>query len=61
MFGWSLLHVTAQTDAPRVNRLTFYIHDGGTTFQKVTTVDVNRTKALKTRDATNPVEQLFDW
>lgn len=61
MFGYSVLHVTKQSDAPRVNRLSFFIHTGVDAFAKVQTVDLDRTKSVKTRDATNPVQELFDW
>ncbi len=62
MFGWSVMHVTKQTDVPRVNRVTYFIHNPSTkTFSKVTTIDVDRTKSTPMRGATNPVDVLFDW
>ena len=61
-FGFSVLHITKQAAGiPRINRLTYMIHTGETGFSKITTVDVDRTKSLKSRGATNPVDQLFDW
>jgi hypothetical protein len=62
MFGWSVLHVTKQAaGAPRINRVTFMIHTGPDAYNKITTVDVDRTKSLAARGPTNPVDQLFDW
>ncbi|MCW5833401.1 MAG: metallophosphoesterase [Labilithrix sp.] len=62
MFGYSVLHVTKQTGAARVNRLTFFKHDGASeTFQKIDTVDLDRTKSVAARAPSNPVDQLFEW
>ena len=61
MFGWSVLHVTKQSGAPRINRLTFYIHEGEDAFGRVDTVEVDRTKSLAARGDQNPVDRLFDW
>ncbi len=61
MFGWSVLHVTKQTDVPRINRVTYFIHEGPDSFAEVTTVDVDRTKSVAARGQDNPVDQLFDW
>ncbi len=61
MFGYTVLHVTKQTDAPRINRLTYFIHRGVGAFGKVATVDVDRTKSFTTRDPANPAAQLFEW
>lgn len=61
MFGWSVLHVNGQAGGtPRINRVTFLIHDG-TAFDQVRTIDVDRTKSLAARGPENPVDQLFDW
>ncbi|MBX3190513.1 MAG: metallophosphoesterase [Labilithrix sp.] len=62
MFGWSVLHVTRQAaGVPRINRLTYMIHRGTDAFEKITTVDVDRTKRLDVRGPENPVDALFDW
>ncbi len=61
MFGYSVLHVTKQTDVPRINRLSYFIHSGAQAFQKVETIDVDRTRTVATRGPDNPVDQLFDW
>ncbi len=61
MYGWSVLHVTKQTATPRINRVTYMIHQGPDAFAKVSTVDVDRTKSLGARGPTNPVDQLYDW
>ncbi len=61
MFGWSVLHVTKQTDVPRVNRVTYFVHQGPDAFAEVTTVDIDRTRSVAARGAENPVDRLFDW
>jgi hypothetical protein len=62
MFGWSVLHVTKQAaGVPRINRITYLIHQDPATYAKVTTVDVDRTQSLPSRGADNPVDVLFDW
>ncbi len=61
MYGYSILHVTKQSDMPRINRLTYFIHSGPDAFRKIQTIDVDRTKSIAMRAAANPVAQLFDW
>lgn len=61
MFGWSVLHVTKQTDVPRINRVTYLIHQGPDRFDEITTVDIDRTKRVGARDQENPLDRLFDW
>jgi len=61
MYGYSLLHVTKQSAVPQINRVTYFIHSGVDAFRKVETIDVDRTKSIATRGASNPVDQLFDW
>jgi hypothetical protein len=61
MFGWSVFHVTKQTDVPRINRVTYFIHKGTDTFGEVSTVDIDRTKRVAARDQDNPLDRLFDW
>ena len=61
MYGYSVLHVTKQSDVPRINRLTYFIHSGTDAFRKLETIDVDRTKSITTRGPSNPVDQLFDW
>ncbi len=61
MYGYSVLHVTKQNGAPRVNRVSYFINRGNDVFAKVKTVDVDRTKSMPARGAENPVDQLFDW
>lgn len=61
MFGYSLLHVTKQSGAPRINRLTYFVHGAEDTFAKIKTIDVDRTKSIAARGNDNPVDALFDW
>jgi hypothetical protein len=61
MYGYTVLHITKQSDMPRINRLTYFIHAGTDAFNKIQTIDVDRTKSITTRAKTNPVEELFDW
>ncbi|MBX3206995.1 MAG: metallophosphoesterase [Labilithrix sp.] len=62
MYGYAALHVTKQTGAARINRMTFFKHDGAAeTFRKIDTVDVDRTKSIAARAPSNPVDQLFEW
>ncbi len=61
MYGYSVLHVTKQSDVPRINRLTYFMHSGTGAFRKLETIDVDRTRSIATRGPTNPVDQLFDW
>jgi 3',5'-cyclic AMP phosphodiesterase CpdA len=62
MYGWSVLHVTRATGMPRINQLTYYIHEAsGGAFSEVTTVGIDRTKSIAVRAPDNPVAQLFDW
>jgi hypothetical protein len=60
MYGFSVFHVTKQTDVPRINRVGFFIHRGGAAFEKVETIDIDRTRSVTARDPVNPVERLFD-
>jgi hypothetical protein len=61
VFGWSILHVTKQTSSPRINRLTYFMNAGADAFKRFETIDVDRTKSVKSRGAGNPVDDLFDW
>lgn len=62
MYGYSVLHITKKTGAPRINGLTYFVHGvSDTSFTKVTTVDIDRTQRLSARGQENPVDQLFDW
>lgn len=61
MFGWSVLHVTKQTGTPRINRISYFIHEDPDAFAKVRTIDVDRTRSIPMRGPDNPVDQLFDW
>jgi hypothetical protein len=61
MYGYSVMHVTRQSDAPRINRLTYFIHAGTDAFSRVQTIDVDRTRSIAMRGAGNPVDALFDW
>jgi hypothetical protein len=60
MFGYSVLHVTKQTDVPRVNRASYFINRDSS-FTKVDTVDVNRTVSMTSRASTNPLTKMFEW
>lgn len=61
MYGWSVLHVRKKTDLPRINGVTYFIHQGPDAFAEVTSVDVDRTKRLAARGEENPLDKLFDW
>ena len=61
MYGYSVMHVTRQSDAPRINRLTYFIHAGTDAFSRVQTIDVDRTRSVAMRGKGNPVDALFDW
>lgn len=62
MYGWSVLHVTKRTDAPRINAVTYLIHSGAAGgFSEVKRVDLDRTRSIPARGPENPVDQLFDW
>ena len=61
MYGYSVLHVTKQSDVPRINRLTYFMNSGAAGFQSVETIDVDRTRSISARGSNNPVAQLFDW
>ena len=61
VFGWSILHVTKQTSVPRINRLTYYRNTGSDTVQRFDTIDVDRTRSIKSRGQGNPVDGMFDW
>jgi len=60
MYGYSVLHITKATGTARVNRVTYFINTKDV-FNKVATVDVDRTKSLASRAAENPLDQLFKW
>ncbi len=61
MYGYSLMHVTRGTDTPRVNRLTYFIHEDTDAFSRVRTIDVDRTRSIALRGKGNPVDEIFDW
>lgn len=61
MYGYSVMHVTKQTDLPRINRATYFVNDGSGAFDKVQTIDIDRTARLTSHDPINPVEKIFDW
>jgi len=63
-YGFSVLSISRKNDSrgyalPQVNAVTFRVNHGGQ-FEKVGTVDLDRTHSLKVADANNPVTHLFD-
>ncbi len=62
MFGFSVLHINEQAGGtPRINRISYMIHKGTDAFDRVETVDVDRTKSIGVKAPENRVAQLFTW
>ena len=62
MFGWQVFTMNRQAGGiPRLNRVTYMIHEGPYAFDKITTVDVDRTRSMATKATDNPVAKLFTW
>ncbi|MBX3233869.1 MAG: metallophosphoesterase [Labilithrix sp.] len=62
LFGYAVLHVTKETDTPRINAATYFAHGAApASFAKVLSVDIDRTKSLRPKDAANPLDKVFDW
>lgn len=64
--GFAVLHLTKKADAraydkAQMNRATFFVNTGSNVFTNVKTIDLDRTTHLGPRDATNPIEQLYQW
>jgi hypothetical protein len=64
--GFGVLFVEKKSDAravdlPQINRAKFFANVGGASFAEVGEIDVERTGRLHPHDATNPVQQLYEW
>lgn len=64
--GFGVLHLTKKSDArlypnAQINKATFFVNKGSAIFSSIRTVDLDRNARMKPHDATNPIEQIYDW
>jgi hypothetical protein len=64
--GFAVLHLTKKSDAraydkAQINRVTFFVNQGGNVFDDIETVDIDRDAHLGPHDAANPLQQTYTW